>query len=112
MPRALRFGDGDETRQLGIDCTPAVFAALLFEAASARQEQAEDSEAHKRRAQVLDLWRRTLLALAACAAGCKKSTAGRGSTSAAAAPAAVPAATMSRSGPRREGDMLPRGSDE
>ena len=24
MPRALRFGDGDETRQLGIDCTPAV----------------------------------------------------------------------------------------
>ena len=58
------------------------FAALLFEAASARQEQAEDSEAHKRRAQVLDLWRRMLLALAACTAGCKKSTAGRGSTSA------------------------------
>ena len=29
-----------------------------------------------------------------------------------AAPAAVPAATMSRSDPRREGDMLPRGSDE
>ena len=72
-------------RQLGIDCAPAMvgfdirdgrpvprfdgvvvceeFAALLVEAAAARQEQTDDREAHQRRAQVLDLWRRTLLAL-------------------------------------------------
>ena len=39
------------------------FAALLVEAAAARQEQADDREAHQRRAHVLDLWRQALLAV-------------------------------------------------
>ena len=39
------------------------FAALLVEAAAARQEQADDREAHQRRAHVLDLWRQTLLSV-------------------------------------------------
>ena len=72
-------------RELGVDCVPAMVgfdirdgrpvprfdgvvvceehAAMLVEAAAARQEQADDREAHQRRAQVLDMWRRTLLAL-------------------------------------------------